>query len=231
MIKHPLTNIAEWRKGCSCATGHPRTCEACTEGLVKAIEGWFRERVTSAATRVLATRVVDALVRDEKDGGFDLAAGLFGPTFSALVAELALDHPPTFPEVQGVVQDLYSGAAEHALRASLETALKRQVSANPALGAAYGTTRSDQALALLASTDRDYQADSLGVWMKKSWLADILEKTGKALGTRGRAKLVDLPEAAKKLREELEQAQATINEMGDLIDSLNAAAAGLDLEP
>jgi hypothetical protein len=46
MTDHPLKNIAEWRKGCSCATGHPSTCEACTEGLIQAIENWFKENDT-----------------------------------------------------------------------------------------------------------------------------------------------------------------------------------------
>lgn len=46
-IRHPLVNIAEWRKGCSCAPKEfPVQCEACTEGLIRAIEGWFTQRNT-----------------------------------------------------------------------------------------------------------------------------------------------------------------------------------------
>lgn len=42
--RHPLVNIAEWRKGCSCAPkDHPVQCEQCTEGLIKAVEDWFTE--------------------------------------------------------------------------------------------------------------------------------------------------------------------------------------------
>lgn len=88
-VHHPLRNIAEWRKGCSCATGHPSACEECTEGLVAAIQKWFHEQVTAAQTQDLATRIVEALLEDEKTEGFDLTAGMFGAAFSALVAELA----------------------------------------------------------------------------------------------------------------------------------------------
>lgn len=38
MTYHPLKNIAEWRKGCSCST--------CTDGLIKAIENWFKENTS-----------------------------------------------------------------------------------------------------------------------------------------------------------------------------------------
>lgn len=38
--------------------------------------------------RSLADRMIEALKKDEADEGFDLTAGLFGPAFSALVAEL-----------------------------------------------------------------------------------------------------------------------------------------------
>lgn len=89
MTYHPLVNIATWRKGCSCATGHPSTCEECTEGLIVAIQKWFHEQVTAARTQDLAERIVSALLEDEKTEGFDLTAGMFGAAFSALVAELA----------------------------------------------------------------------------------------------------------------------------------------------
>lgn len=34
----PLEIIAEWRRGCSCATNSPAECVACTEGMVSALE-------------------------------------------------------------------------------------------------------------------------------------------------------------------------------------------------
>lgn len=35
--------IAEWRKGCSCAShGRPEECQECTRGLIDAIEGRLR---------------------------------------------------------------------------------------------------------------------------------------------------------------------------------------------
>lgn len=41
---HPLVNIAEWRKGCSCAPkDFPVRCEECTEGLIRAVENWFTQ--------------------------------------------------------------------------------------------------------------------------------------------------------------------------------------------
>lgn len=41
---HPLVNIAEWRKGCSCAPkDFPVQCEECTEGLILAVERWFQQ--------------------------------------------------------------------------------------------------------------------------------------------------------------------------------------------
>lgn len=40
---HPLRNIAEWRKGCSCATpGDPAECQECTVGLIDSIERWHK---------------------------------------------------------------------------------------------------------------------------------------------------------------------------------------------
>lgn len=104
-VHHPLHNIAEWRKGCSCATGHPSTCEECTEGLVQAIQRWFHQQVVSAQTQELASRVVDALLEDEKTEGFDLTAGMFGATFSALVAELA-NQQDTIKEMGELIDDL-----------------------------------------------------------------------------------------------------------------------------
>lgn len=52
-VRHPLQNIAEWRKGCSCAIGgHPSQCEACTDGLVAAIEEWFEQPAAPAESSV-----------------------------------------------------------------------------------------------------------------------------------------------------------------------------------
>lgn len=41
------------------------------------------------ATQAVAKEIVDALLADEKDGGFDLTAGLFGRAFSTLVRRFA----------------------------------------------------------------------------------------------------------------------------------------------
>lgn len=46
---HPLANIAEWRKGCTCAPeDSPAKCIDCTVGLITAVENWFNERVECA---------------------------------------------------------------------------------------------------------------------------------------------------------------------------------------
>lgn len=42
-----------------------------------------------AAVMALAGEIVEALLADEKDGGYDLTAGLFGSAFSALVRRWA----------------------------------------------------------------------------------------------------------------------------------------------
>lgn len=40
---HPLTNIAKWQHGCSCApTNNPVECSDCTLGLIASIEAWFK---------------------------------------------------------------------------------------------------------------------------------------------------------------------------------------------
>lgn len=47
-VYHPLVNIAEWRKGCSCAPKEfPVQCEACTGGLILAVENWFTQHRNS----------------------------------------------------------------------------------------------------------------------------------------------------------------------------------------
>ena len=106
--RHPLVNIAEWRKGCSCAVPAPGECQECTEALIKAIEGW-----------------------------------LLGN----------LPHDPN---------------------------------------------------------------DTLQV--SRKLVRDILERTGKALGKDKLVKLMWVPEEVQALADKLEQAQATIKEMGELID-------------
>lgn len=45
--------------------------------------------VNGAATMALAGEIVAAFLADEKDGGYDLTAGMFGPAFSALVRRWA----------------------------------------------------------------------------------------------------------------------------------------------
>jgi len=40
-VRHPLDNIAEWRKGCSCAPNDPADCNECTTALIEAIEAWY----------------------------------------------------------------------------------------------------------------------------------------------------------------------------------------------
>ena len=54
------------------------------------------------AVQALAGEIIEALLADEKDGGYDLTAGMFGPAFSKLVrrwanAELATNPPPAAP--------------------------------------------------------------------------------------------------------------------------------------
>ncbi|WP_416819977.1 hypothetical protein [Delftia tsuruhatensis] len=46
-------------------------------------------KVPGMAVTALAGEIVAALLADEKDGGYDLTAGLFGPSFSALVRRWA----------------------------------------------------------------------------------------------------------------------------------------------
>lgn len=57
------------------------------------------------AVQALAGEIVAALLADEKDGGYDLAAGMFGPAFSALVRRWAAaewNSPPDEPAVETV---------------------------------------------------------------------------------------------------------------------------------
>lgn len=122
-VYHPLHNIAEWRKGCSCAVSQPGECLECTNGLIEAIERWFEQEA----------------------------------------------------------EDLTRGA-------------------NP----------------------DDYRIEEDGIWLRTRFLRVILLRTGEALGTSGRPGLLHLPEAAQKLRDELDQAHATVKEMGELIDQQTA---------
>lgn len=74
---HPLVNIAEWRKGCSCAPkDFPVRCEECTEGLIRAVENWFTQH---RSKRILGTA---KLLED-----LDARAGLPG-TVDARAAEI-----------------------------------------------------------------------------------------------------------------------------------------------
>ena len=54
------------------------------------------------AVQAIAGEIIEALLADEKDGGYDLTAGMFGPAFSKLVrrwanAEWATNPPPAAP--------------------------------------------------------------------------------------------------------------------------------------
>lgn len=90
--RHPLVNIAEWRKGCGNTQGQgkpPSACVECTTALVRAIENWFNESVRSEPVRALADRIAEAVAADEASEGCDLSAGMFGLAMSTLVVELA----------------------------------------------------------------------------------------------------------------------------------------------
>lgn len=50
------------------------------------------------AVQALAGEIVEALLADEKDDGYDLTAGLFGPKFSALVRRWAAAEWNTSPQ-------------------------------------------------------------------------------------------------------------------------------------
>lgn len=68
ITRHPLVNIAEWRKGCSCAPkDHPVQCEECTEGLIAAVENWFAQH--RGAYPLDIAGILDNL--DERAKGFD----------------------------------------------------------------------------------------------------------------------------------------------------------------
>lgn len=54
-------------------------------------------KLPGMAVQALAGEIVEALRADEKDGGYDLEAGLFGPSFSALVRRWAAAEWPTQP--------------------------------------------------------------------------------------------------------------------------------------
>lgn len=66
---HPLRNIIEWRKGCSCATpGSPAECTPCTVGLIEAIERWHEQNncVHGGLIGKLAAMDVDALYSEDE---------------------------------------------------------------------------------------------------------------------------------------------------------------------
>lgn len=66
-------------------------CELCNEAkvLVEA-RTQVQQEPTGMAVQALAGEIVDALMHDEKDGGYDLEGGLFGPAFSTLVRRWAV---------------------------------------------------------------------------------------------------------------------------------------------
>lgn len=74
---------------------------------------------------------------------------------------------------------------------------------------------------------RDYRSDGDGIWLRRGFLSGILRRTGEPLKKGRPAKLIELPELAAKAAGELEQAQATIKEMGDLIDQQAAELEAL----
>lgn len=49
----------------------------------------YAQQLSSKPVTTLATRIALAVAADERNGGCDLSAGMFGPTLSALVVELA----------------------------------------------------------------------------------------------------------------------------------------------
>lgn len=61
-VHHPLASIETWREGCTNATKDaPAECQACTEGLIEAIEKWFLQN--PAYTPFLAE--IGAALKDE----------------------------------------------------------------------------------------------------------------------------------------------------------------------
>lgn len=118
-VYHPLANIAEWRKGCSCAVSQPGECLDCTNGLIEAIERWFEQVVREAICGV-------------------------GPG--------------------------------------------------------------------------DFRRDGDWLCLHRQFLSHLMYSTGISLRLGRPTKLMAIPEEVDKITAELDQAQATIKEMGDLID-------------
>jgi hypothetical protein len=52
------------------------------------------------AVQAIAGEIIEALLADEKDGGYDLTAGMFGPAFSKLVRRWANAEWATTPPAQ-----------------------------------------------------------------------------------------------------------------------------------
>lgn len=88
-------------------------------------------------------------------------------------------------------------------------------------------TAVEERVAAHYASAEDYRSEGDGIWLRRGFLRDILQRTGKALGKPGPIKLLYLPEAAQKLRDEFDQAQATIKEMGELIDQQAAELQSL----
>lgn len=234
MIKHPLTNIAEWRKGCSCATGHPRTCEACTEGLVKAIEGWFAQSNGDQAlleTCAPAIRQMLALAGDLY--AKTLAAGLATGDSAALVRPITASPALTAPYGSAAEQ----WGAEELVQAAIDY---------PGTSYTYGDIVEARGLTMqivgysfpskrlsvtadIFPADIDDQETERRLPGPTGEMVDVYQFGGFE-GVR-LADASDMMNEIARLREELDQALATIEEMGELIDSLTAAAGNLDLEP
>lgn len=63
-------------------------CPECSNTAVMVAPAYAKQ-LSSKPVTTLATRIAEAVAADERNGGCDLSAGMFGPTLSALVAELA----------------------------------------------------------------------------------------------------------------------------------------------
>lgn len=115
---HPLTNIAEWRKGCSCAPKEfPVQCEACTEGLIKAVENWFTQHRNS---RILG---IAGVLED-----LDARAGL-PMTVDAQAAAIIRHLEAELYAVDDQVEGLQELMRANTVPATLDTAVRYLVAA------------------------------------------------------------------------------------------------------
>lgn len=124
---HPLANIAEWRKGCSCAPKEsPVQCEACTEGLILAVENWFTQHRSS---RILG---VAGVLED-----LDARAGL-PMTVDAQAAAIVRHLEAELYAVDDQVTGLQELMAAQRAPESLDTAVRYPVAQADADGATLG---------------------------------------------------------------------------------------------